>query len=52
MGVKFEKVSKGIQIYPEAFKRKVVEDTSPAPVVKWIICASMASKQKAAYKGG
>ena len=26
MGVKFEKVSKEIQIYPEAFKRKVVEE--------------------------
>ena len=26
MGVKFEKVSKEIQIHPEAFKRKVVEE--------------------------
>ena len=52
MGVKFEKVSKEIQIYPEAFKRKVVEEYVSAPVVKWTICASMASKQKAAYKGG
>jgi len=50
--IKFEKVNKDIQVYPEDFKRKVVEEYLAAAAQKWICCVSMESKQKVVFKDG
>jgi len=52
MEIKFKKISKDIQIYPEAFKRKVIEEFFQAAAPKWSCCVSMELKQKAAYNDG